>query len=149
MERLSGSRLLERLAYPLRGRVTQPKRAIKASDSILASYVSEVSVQFRRHIPSSYDYAPIRCIGNVGCKLIWTGKEARVNVELACLVHLLNELLNRPTRTVHDANKLKYPWGLVTLYHQTHNRHGTRTRCNTHCSMVFTLYRYAAPQKLT
>lgn len=73
-------------------RVTQPKRTIKASDAILASYVSEVSVQFRRHIPSSYDSAPIRCIGNVGCKLIWTGKEARVNVELACLVHILNEL---------------------------------------------------------
>jgi len=79
-------------------RPTQPKRTVRAADSILASYASEVSAQFRRHIPASYDSGPVRCIGNVGCKLIWTGKEARVNVELACLIHVLDDLPPGPPK---------------------------------------------------
>jgi len=85
-------------------RVTQPKRTIRADDSILASYVSEISAEFRTHIPSTYDYTPIRCIGNVGCKLIWTGKEARINVEIACLIYMLD------TMPKHDLNTDLLDW---------------------------------------
>ena len=86
-------------------RPAQPKRSVLAADCILSSYADEVSTQFRTYIsPTCLENSTkIRCMGSLGCKLIWTGKEARVNVEVGCLIHMLNTLPSVPdTKANYD-----------------------------------------------
>lgn len=81
-------------------RTKLPKRSILASLTIHLNYRDEVTPTFRSFMLTPTDRAdavadavaenlPVRITGDYGCNLIWTGKEVRVNVEVATLDYIL------------------------------------------------------------